>query len=369
MHQDNNRQGDLSTMGIKEEQIKGLTFFQQEKFNYCGPACSQMFLSHFGITNIQQDTAYEEIQNLNTENNPPAFYSSPEGLGSYLNKLIPDRIDAFASDTLQGNLDKIYHTIRSLQIPCVSLINSGAHWTVIDGIRFNEVADGKIEITALHYLDPGDNSPSEGYKFMAALQQKFFLPNTYGEKWENKLVILSKKTDRQILQTEAKTLTIPGGGTGNPTDIALANLNTYGFNNVQQIPDIGGGAPVTDPISVTDLDGASNFMIVPLDANATEEFQDFIYVAIEEGTNELLEIANFTKVLQIDNDQELESKIQEKFPGESYEIIPGYFWKQCFELRSRLSVARCFRLRDKEMFLLPNGNVTDLLTEYPIGGG
>jgi len=242
---------------------------------------------------------------------------------------------------------------------------------VIDGIRFNEGADGQIEITAVHYLDPSDNSPSQGYKFMAALKQQFFKPNTYGNKWKSKLAILSKKTNQTFSQprTEAKILTIPGGGAGSPIDIALANLDIYGFNNVQKIPDIGGGAPVTDPIFITGLDGASNFTIVPLDATSTQEFQDFIYVAIEERTNNLLEIAQFTKVLQIDNDQEMESKLREKYPGASFEIIPGYFWKQCFELRSRLSVARRFRLGDKEMFLLPNGNVTDLLTESPIGGG
>jgi hypothetical protein len=170
-------------------------------------------------------------------------------------------------------------------------------------------------------------------------------------------------------QTEAKILTIPGGGAATPIDIALANLDIYGFNNVQKIPDIGGGAPVTDPVFITGLDGASNFTIVPLDATATKEFQDFIYVAIEEGTNNLLEISNFTKVLQIDNDQEMEEKLQQKYPGTPFEIIPGCFWKPCFELRSHLSVARRFRLENKEMFLLPNGNATDLLTESPIGGG
>lgn len=230
-------------MSIEEKQIDPIAFSHQEEFNYCGPACSQMFLSHFEITNIQQDTAYEEIQKLNTEIDPVAFYSSPEGLGSYLNKLIPDHIDAFASDTLQANLDRIYNTISFEKIPCITLVNKGAHWTVIDGIRFNEGADGTIEITAVHYLDPSDNSPSEGYKFMAALQQQFFLANTYGNKWKNKLVILSKTTDKKIIRTKAKTLTIPGGGTGTPIDIALANLDIYGFNNVKQIPDIGGGAP------------------------------------------------------------------------------------------------------------------------------
>ncbi len=361
-------------MSFQDVQIKPITFFHQEKFNYCGPASSQMFLSHFGITNTQQDKAFEEIRKLNTETNPDAFYSSPEGLGGYLSNLIQDSVDVFSSDTLQENLDKIYNTIRFTQIPCVSLVNSGAHWTVIDGIRFNEGADGKIEITAIHYLDPSDNSPSEGYKFMAALQQQFFKPNTYGNKWKSKLAILSKKTTNQMFSQpiikpiiEAKILTIPGGGAGTAIDIALANLDIYGFNNVQKIP--GGGAPVIDPIFITGLDETSNFTIVPLDANETEEFKDFIYVAIEEGTNNLLEIANFNKVLQIDNDQEMESKLQEKYPGSSFEIVPGYFWKPCFELRSRLSVARRFKLGDKEMFLLPDGNVADLLTESLVGGG
>jgi hypothetical protein len=151
----------------------------------------------------------------------------------------------------------------------------------------------------------------------------------------------------------------------NVIDIAINSLKNQGFENIKAIDPDKSDVPVSKPISVTDLDGNSSFTIVPLDANSTKEFQDFIYVAIEEGTNNLLEAANISKAPKIYNDQAVGSQLRQKLLGASFEIIPGYFWKS--ELRSFLSTVRRFKTGNKEMFLLPNGDTSDNLDESTMG--
>jgi hypothetical protein len=145
-------------------------------------------------------------------------------------------------------------------------------------------------------------------------------------------------------------------------NIAIESLKNQGFENIKAINPNTSEIHASKPISVKDLDGASNFTIVPLDATATQEFQDFIYVAIEDGTNNLLEAASMSKTPSIYSDKKMSSMLQQKYSGESFEIISGDFWKS--ELGGFLSIVRCFKIGDKEMFLLPNGDTTDNLDEY-----
>ncbi|WP_019505763.1 hypothetical protein [Pleurocapsa sp. PCC 7319] len=151
----------------------------------------------------------------------------------------------------------------------------------------------------------------------------------------------------------------------NIVDIAIDSLKNQGFENIKAIDPNTSDIPVSKPIPVKDLDGNSNFTIVPIDARATKEFHDFIYVAIKEDTNELLEVASISKAPKIYNDQEVQLELKQKFSGASFEIRLGYFWKS--ELRSFLSTARRFKTGNKEMFILPNGSITDDLNESTMG--
>jgi len=72
--------------------------------------------------------------------------------------------------------------------------------------------------------------------------------------------------------------------------------------------------------------------------------------------------------LQIYNDQEAELLLEAKYPGQHLDIIPGSFWKPCFELRSFFSVARRFTLEGREMYLLPGGVSVDSLSVSSLGG-
>jgi hypothetical protein len=125
---------------------------------------------------------------------------------------------------------------------------------------------------------------------------------------------------------------------------------------------------ISTPILVTGLNGASNFSVFPLDATSAPEFNDFIYVSIEDETYNLLEAACISKAPPIYDDPAMTLLLREKFPGQSFVIKPGYFWEPCYELRSYLSVVRQFTLEGKEMFLLPNGSIVEKLSKMDIGG-
>ncbi|MFM7859033.1 MAG: hypothetical protein ACKPCM_05450, partial [Pseudanabaena sp.] len=297
-----------------KEKILEISRFPQQRSYYCGPACAQMFLSlpRFSISSPQQ-IAYDQIKALNIE--PDKWYSDPFGLSKYISDILPDQLSSDIADVvtltnqLQSALDQINYTVSFLEIPCILLTLAGNHWVVVDGIRYDEDPSGKKEIMAVRIRDPWTTSPDFSYVPITEFRQTHFLPIKIGDKWKDKYVILSHPTGSEILVTTQKDITPLGGGAGtSPEDLAILNLELQGFENIKSIE--GGGALVLSSVSVTGLDGASSYTIVPLDATQAKEFQDFVYVAIEQVTNALLEVANLSSCLQIYNDQEMNQRLQ-----------------------------------------------------------
>jgi hypothetical protein len=146
--------------------------------------------------------------------------------------------------------------------------------------------------------------------------------------------------------------------------LVLKKLMEQGFDDIHKlVHDPKVNFSQFQPINVIDLDEISNFIILSLDARLNKEFKDFVYVAIEQETNELLEIIALSNAPKIYHNDEAQRQIQTFFPNLKPQIKPEYFWRLCFELRSRLSIVRCFFINDREMFLLPNGNITEHLTK------
>lgn len=356
----------------REKRLQINRFEQQTTF-YCGPACAQMFLAlpEFSIVSPQQ-IAYNEIQKYNVE--PNSWYSDPEGLSTYLSNILPDSFLkdvndlSFSSDDFDEAVKNIYYTVCYLAIPCVTLVLSGRHWIIIDGIRFEEQQNGKREIIGIYIKDPWKGSPESSYISLFEFRQTKLLPNKVGNKWKDKYVILTKSPDQTLLVSGLKEIIFKDGGGGAviPEQYAIQNMELQGFKNIETIK--AGGVSVLSSVSVIGLDGASNYTIVPLDASKTIEFQDFVYVAIEEGSNNLLEISTISGALQIYNDQEMKQLLNEIFPRRDIQIQSGYFWKPCLQLRSRLAIARMFKIDDKDMFLLPDGTTSESLNDFSKGG-
>lgn len=346
------------------------TRFEQQTSYYCGPASCQMFLSlpKYSI-NIVQSNAYEEIQKLNTESN--FFFSDPDGVSGYINEEIPaqllnKKVDVCETDTYEDAISQVNFTINVLGLPSPILVQGGAHWIIINGLRFSLKADETKEITAFRVQDPSKNSPTtDGYIFPTEFQLKF-TPNTFGTKWKNKFVVLSQKTDGKLLTLQDKSLLLRGGG-GDIEESVKLSLMSNGFDNVDVVGKKGGGASLISTISVQDLDGISDYKLVPIDATQNKQFKDFIYVAISDNDNSLLEAATLSSALNVFSDEEMRQHLQSLFPNQKIEV-GGYIWKRSFELRSRLSVARPFKVDGIDKILLPDGRAVDQLTQFSKGG-
>ena len=343
--------------------------FVQEQYNYCGPASSEMFLSlsKFSIK-ITQSAAFDAIQKLNEESD--AFYSDPFGVSAYLDQSIPAQqlsknLEVCAAETYQDAIAQMSFTISEMGLPCIILVLGGAHWVVLHGLRYSLNNDGTKNISAFIVQDPSANSPPDSYIFPQEFSTKF-IANTFGTKWKGKFIVLSPTSDNKPLPAQSTALHAPGGG-GDLEDFVKFSFIKNGFQNVDVLGTKGGGAPLISTISVQDLDGVSNYKLVPLDATQTGEFKDFVYVAIADSDDSLLEVATLDSILNVFSDDEMNQRLQSLFPNRQIQI-GGYVWKRCFELRSRLSVARPFKLDGIDKFLLPNGQVVDQLTQFERGG-
>jgi hypothetical protein len=354
---------------IRDVRIQ-VTRVEQKRSYYCGAACSQMVLGLYQIPCDQSD-AFTKIQHDDTE--PTAFYSDPDGISGFLNSSASGKIGFqvtfFSTTTFHDILSRIYYKLNFLQFPCISLVQGGGHWVVFDGIRVSQDPTGKTNFLGVYVENPWYNEVPSTYVTSTELQESLIIPDTFGTKWKGKLVILSDPSTGPLLETPAVTTRPPAGGSGDSSPIgsALTGLQLQGFDNIRPIA-VGGGAPLLQTIEVTGLDGASDYFLAPLDAVQNKEFGDFIYAAVKKDTGELLSVSTLSNALQIYTDDEMRRDLDLKFPGHAVVIEPGFFWKSCFELRSRFNVARKFKLDGREMFLLPDGSTVDALHDFPKGG-
>jgi hypothetical protein len=340
---------------------------EQKRSYYCGPACSQMFLGHYRIPCDQAD-AFDKIQQKDVE--PTAFYSDPTGIAAFLNSTgaVTVTIDFFQTTDFQALLNRINYTIEFLQMPCLLLSQAGGHWVVVDATRVNVDPTGHTDFLGLYIQNPWFNEVPDYYVTVAELQESVILPDTFGTKWKGQLVILSDNSTVPLKNVSPVTSVLHGGGAdSSPAGLALQNLELQGFDNIRPIA-AGGGAPVLKTLEVTGLDGASDYLLVPLDGVNNKEFKDFIYAAIRKKDSQLLAVTTLGNALQIYSDEEMERDLKAKFPDKRIDIEPGFFWKSCFELRSRFNVVRKFKQDGVEKFLLPNGDVVDFLSDFTKGG-
>src|SRR6266567_1096647 len=91
--------------------------------------------------------------------------------------------------------------------------------------------------------------------------------------------------------------------------VVLQMLKDQGFSNIKAVE--GQDQQI---FPVTDLRRISSYQIICLDATTTEEFQDQIYIAIENNTNSLLEIAKVSSSPRLIDDTEMQKIISTSFP-------------------------------------------------------
>ncbi len=348
-----------------------VTRFEQQKAIYCAPACCQMLCDKYHITIVQRD-AFDKIEVADIE--PNDWHSDPRGVATYLaNTISTSASVTFADNSFtdqQAAINKIFYTLNQLHVPCVVLFLKGNHWVVVDKIRVSESADGTRTLIGIWVQDPWFNQPPERYIALKDVLDTYMLPDQWGTHWKNQYVLISDPPRTGLFTIRLGVPRVLGGSTGEGVEgLALANLEEHGFANITPIHQ-GGGAPVLVPLKVNYLGRTDFYYLVPLDASQAQEFQDYIYVALEGSDNgKLLEVAALSHTLDIFNDAEAMTQLATIYPHATITVDPAYYWQASFELRSRFQVARRFQHDGIEGYLLPNGTVVDRLHEPDKGGG
>jgi hypothetical protein len=327
-----------------------------------------MVAHNFNVELIQKD-AFSEIDKNCTEQE--AWHSDPDGMSFVLNNHIGSslafKVDNFSSRDFQECLNRIYYTLKELSFPCITLVRAGGHWIVTDGLRVRQEKDGKAEILGVWIEDPWYGSSPHRFITVKEFKEGYLLPNKWGAKWKQKLVVITDSSAKQVIKAigvEPELLIRTNDRAGE----VIFGMEEFGFKNVKPVEQ-GGGAPLLTPIWVNSLSSQfESYRIIPADAIETEEFQDYIYVAAD-SRNNILEVTTLPKALDIFSDEEVLTRLHELFPQEKVHVAEGFYWKPCFELRSRFDVTKLVFVGGKKRYLLKTGEVIEHLTDFSEGGG
>lgn len=343
--------------------------YEQKLSFYCGAACSKMMLGKYGV-HVNQREAYEKIhsrERFKTEK----MYSDPDGISDYLNHMTPDSIDFvvddYSTDSPIKIMQRIFYTISFLNMPVITLVDSGNHWVVIDGVRYTETTDGKREILGLYIKNPWFKTISPIYQSAKELIENKLRPNKWGKKWLSKLVIISDQRQPLLMDIPLRTPVLPIAGGGGSEVVALSAMEQQGFVDVTPIS--GGGAAIYSDIQVKDINGTHVYTISILDAIRTAEWKDFVYLAYD-LSGSLLEIASFASVLEIPDDNETRLMANIRFNGMQLSIDPNYYYIESYFTTSRFDVYRKITVGGESYYMHRNMEFYTKPNDYnPVAGG
>src|SRR4029079_14788437 len=148
-------------MQVREHSVS-VNRVEQSTPYYCGAACASMTCDKYGTT-LLQAAAYELIRTHVAESD--SWYCVPDGMVVVLNTSFqPDylslNIQSYQSGDAAALLTRVLHNLSRLQFPTPILINGGAHWVIVDGMRLTEGGDAGANILGVYLVDPGPNEPA-----------------------------------------------------------------------------------------------------------------------------------------------------------------------------------------------------------------
>ena len=364
---------------------------------YCGAACASMTFDKYGTT-LLQAAAYELIRTHVAESD--SWYCDPDGMVGVLNTSFqPDNlslnIQSYQSGDVAALLARVLHNLSRLQFPTPILINGGAHWVIVDGMRLTEGGDAGQTFSVSISSIPGPTSPRAATCRWRLHESTYLKPIQYGRRWRDSLVVMSDASQPVVETVDVApvTLVLSGmslrGGTfdvfaGTPLRLrqqywaeaapppvlrgagASKTLEGHGFTGAR--PPAGGGATFDD-IVVHCLDGQPDYVITLLDASRSAELSGFVFVAIDKTTSQLLELTQDMSSVVLIGDEASVAIAKGVWPHATIDVAPGYFWQACEFLRSRFAVVRRIIVDGQEYFILPTRQIVEQLTTSWKGGG
>jgi len=381
-------------MQVREHSVS-VNRVEQSTPYYCGAACASMTFDKYGTT-LLQAAAYELIRTHVAESD--SWYCDPDGMVGVLNTSFqPDNlslnIQSYQSGDAAALLARVLHNLSRLQFPTPILINGGAHWVIVDGMRLTEGGDAGANILGVYLVDPGPNEPARRYVPVDSMTSTYLKPIQYGRRWRDSLVVMSDASQPVVETVDVAPVTLVlsgmslrggtfdvfagtplmfaaavlgGGGAAASTPAESKTLEGHGFTGAR--PPAGGGATFDD-IVVHCLDGQPDYVITLLDASRSAELSGFVFVAIDKTTSQLLELTQDMSSVVLIGDEASVAIAKGVWPHATIDVAPGYFWQACEFLRSRFAVVRRIIVDGQEHFILPTRQIVEQLTTSWKGGG
>jgi hypothetical protein len=345
---------------------------EQETPYFCGAACCEMIFEALGIRSTQtlNYSLIHDDQRFSVEQ----LYSDPTGIRICLNKELNGKNNftcmPFVSTISEDVLRELVFCVAELEFPCICLVQKGNHWVVVDDVRIQADNSPSRKVCGVFVQNPWYNSPSSKYVGVDEFFNGWLTPIAWGITWKDSLVIISDGNKHPSYGVEKAKISVGNLSIQSLTSAAspLQNLlAAHGFRDFTSIA--GGGAAVTNPIEVQDLGSGQAFIVAPMDASASADFAGFVYVAVDPQTNELLEIAKFSKSLQVSSDDEAQNAGEQRWGKGNFTVLPGFFWERDYFAMSRFRIHRRVIVSSNTYRLFGDGSVEALNgTSVPAGG-
>jgi hypothetical protein len=251
-------------------------------------------------------------------------------------------------------------------------VQKGNHWVVISAVRMTEEVGGHREMRGVYIQNPWYGSAANKYVATPEFLDGWLTPIAWGKTWKNSFVIMSdEKAPRPqniaAMRSSHTPISFRALAFLTKSQLAQSALREHGFN---EIINLGGGAgDVLAPIDVVDLAGHGDYTIIPMDGTQSANFKDFVYVAVDLASGNLLEIERFGNALQVYSDEEAKGVIQTLYPSAHVIIDPLYYWQRSFVAMSRFQVFRRVEIDGASVFLTSGGEIKADLAFAAIAGG
>ncbi|GJD40328.1 hypothetical protein OICFNHDK_2796 [Methylobacterium bullatum] len=336
-----------------------------------------MVLDHSGSF-VSEDAAAEEIDRNEVE--PLEWHADPRGTARCLGAdWRPVRLEYHAIDhsfaSGQALCTWIVDCIVEMHQPVIVLIYAGAHWVVVDGVRWQQ-EDGERVLVGVYVVDPYPHEPSRLFVPAAVFLRKYAEANEFGSIWLSRFVGVGPTVMRPFpFKEDVRIRSFSYSRLPNSSALlkligyrvlyeqTISQMNLLGFEELRR--PMGGGGP-RRPVFVIGV-GVSNFALVPFDLSDQPETEGSLWAAVEIETGSILEVTD-----DISANLELYERNMEA-PDAALDrdmvVSEDVFWAPTALTWSRFSVFRRVQVAGREAFLFSNGRLELNLPLRDKGGG
>lgn len=354
------------------EYLLNINRLQQEKYNFCGPACIQMILASIGVQKTQQAIWDDTRQLLQDAKN---WFTDPEAIAVYLASVAEIskkiKIKSLSIPRLTDHFAKILRAADRDQFPSLLSVYKGKHWVLCTGFQGEYLDDlhEHLKVSGIYIADPSRGSSGiEFYPITEWFIEEFLNIVAIPGKWQDTLVTITDDDPDAIDTIDLPPPSRPiggGGGELDPTEVFTLiseDIQHYGLANNTEVAMPGNlGLSVAEssdiglchsdgnvnPVAVRGLDDESLYYISPITINGRVK-----WAAFSSNYLTLMAVQLNGTFRPPSSGDALRKIVESKFDSvNSYQEHPNLYRKQTDKLRGIFDVIRKVEVNSKEYFV------------------